>query len=78
MASGIPILTEQLEWHWTNRLRPRLDGLTDDECLWAPVPGAWNVRPRGEHSSEIADGSGGFAIDFDSPTAPPHGPPTQG
>ncbi len=22
---------EQLEWHWGSHVRPRLDGLTDDE-----------------------------------------------
>ncbi|WP_460741071.1 DinB family protein [Mariniluteicoccus endophyticus] len=35
----------QLQWHWENQLRPRLDGLTDEEYLWEPVPGAWNIRP---------------------------------
>jgi hypothetical protein len=71
MTSWNPILTEQLEWHWTNQLRPRLDGLTDDEYLWEPVPSTWNVRPRGEHSSEIAHGSGDFTIDFDFPEPTP-------
>lgn len=41
------LLGEQLDWHWTTQLRPRLDGLTDDEYLWEPAPGSWNVRPRG-------------------------------
>ena len=41
-------LLAQLEWHWSNQLRPRLDGLTDDEYLWEPVPGCWSVRPRDE------------------------------
>jgi uncharacterized damage-inducible protein DinB len=27
------------------RTRRRLDGLTDDEYLWEPVPGCWSVRP---------------------------------
>lgn len=27
----LDVLIEQLEWHWTNQLRPRLDGLTDEE-----------------------------------------------
>jgi DinB superfamily/Ankyrin repeats (many copies) len=30
---------------WT-RLRKRLDGLTDEEYLWEPVPGCWTIRPR--------------------------------
>ncbi|MFD5867516.1 DinB family protein [Corynebacterium sp. NPDC060344] len=41
------LLVEQLEWHWTNQLRPRLDGLTDAEYLWEPAAGAWSVRPGG-------------------------------
>ena len=40
-------LAEQLDWHWTGQLRPRLDGLTDDEYFWAPVPDCWNVHPDG-------------------------------
>jgi hypothetical protein len=32
-------LAEQLSWHWEAQLRPRLDGLTDDEYFWEPVPG---------------------------------------
>ena len=28
-----PALVDQLDWHWTHQLRPRLDGLTDDEYL---------------------------------------------
>jgi hypothetical protein len=41
------LLNEQLTFHWTNQLRPRLDGLTDEEYLWEPAPGAWSLRPRG-------------------------------
>ncbi|GAA2595596.1 DinB family protein [Dactylosporangium fulvum] len=40
-----PLLREQLTWHWTNQLRDRLDGLTDDEYFWEPAPGCWSVRP---------------------------------
>ncbi|MFD8879964.1 DinB family protein [Corynebacterium xerosis] len=36
----LDILIEQLEWHWTNQLRPRLNGLTDEEYLWEPAAGA--------------------------------------
>ena len=38
-------LADQLEFHWTNQLRPRLDGLTDDEYFWCPVPNCWTVIP---------------------------------
>ena len=35
----------QLEFYWDVHLRPRLDGLTDEEYLWEPVPGCRSVRP---------------------------------
>ena len=38
-------LPEQWEFHWNHQLRARLDGLTDDEYFWSPVPGAWSERP---------------------------------
>jgi len=38
-------LADQLDFHWTHQLRPRLDGLTDDEYFWAPVPNCWTVHP---------------------------------
>ena len=40
-------LAEQLEFHWEHALRPRLDGLTDDEYFWQPVPDCWTVHPNG-------------------------------
>jgi len=50
MTASVPgwnlMLREQLSFHWETQLRPRLDGLTDDEYFWEPVPGCWNVRPR--------------------------------
>ncbi|MEO3752751.1 DinB family protein [Streptomyces sp. B6B3] len=39
---------EQLDWHWRNLLRPRFDGLTDEEYLWEPAPGCWSVRRRAD------------------------------
>ena len=71
MTSWNPILTEQLEWHWTNQLRPRLEGLTDDEYLWEPTPGAWNVRPRDPAAVPAQPGSGEFTIDFTYPEPVP-------
>lgn len=68
-------LLEQLTWHWDNQLRPRLDGLTDDEYLWEPVPGSWNVRPRGDSGPDVEGavsvGAGGFTIDFAFPEPEP-------
>lgn len=64
-------LVEQLDWHWTRILRPRLGGLTDDEYRWEPVDGCWNVRRRGESTAPIAAGSGEFTIDFAMPEPDP-------
>jgi hypothetical protein len=64
-------LIEQLDWHWRSQLRPRLDGLTDDEYRWEPVRGAWNVRPRGTSPAPIAAGRGDFTIDFAFPEPDP-------
>ena len=38
-------LADQLDYHWTSLLRPRLDGLTDEEYFWQPVPDCWTVHP---------------------------------
>ncbi len=51
----------QLDVHWARQARPRLDGLTDEEFFWEPVPGMWTVRP-------VADG---FAADFAIPPPEP-------
>jgi hypothetical protein len=51
-------LAYQLDWHWTNQLRPRLDDLTDEEYFWQPVPDCWTVHPDG-------------AIDFTYPEPQP-------
>lgn len=51
-------LVEQLDFHWRTALRPRLDGLTDDEYFWEPVPNCWTVHPDG-------------AIDFTYPEPDP-------
>jgi hypothetical protein len=63
-------LVDQVDWHWHVQLRPRLEGLTDREYFWEPVPG-WNVRPRGESSAPIPAGSGDFTIDFAMPEPDP-------
>ena len=54
-------LFEQLGWHWENQLRPRLEGLSDGEYFWEPVPGCWNIRLSGE----------GAEIDWEWPTPEP-------
>jgi hypothetical protein len=66
-------LVDQLDWHWQNQLRPRLDGLTDDEYFWEPVPGCWSLRPRGQSRTPIAGGSGDFVaeVELPEPETPP-------
>src|SRR3979490_2341151 len=51
-------LADQLDYHWTNQLRPRLKDLTDAEYFWQPVPDCWTVHPDG-------------AIDFTFPEPQP-------
>ncbi len=64
-------LVDQLDWHWRHQLRPRLNGLTDDEYFWEPSTGCWNVRPRGTSTAPIQAGAGGFTIDFAMPEPEP-------
>ncbi len=64
-------LLEQLDWHWRRQLRPRLDGITDDEYFWEPVADCWNVRPRGRGTAPVQAGSGDFTIDFAMPEPVP-------
>lgn len=65
------LLLDQLEWHWQQQLRPRLDGLTDEEHLWEPVPGCWSLHPRGKSTAPVQAGSGGWTIDFAFPEPDP-------
>lgn len=57
-------LLDQLSWHWSNQLRPRLEDLTDAEYFWEPVPGCWTLR-------RVDDGQ--YELDFSrpEPTPPP-------
>ncbi len=52
------LLTDQLGFYWDTSLWPRLQGLTDDEFFWEPVPGCWSVRPRPDGKPAI-EGMGG-------------------
>jgi len=64
-------LADQLDWHWQHLFRPGLDGLTDDEYLWEPVPGCWSLRPRAEATSPMAAGLGDVVADFAYPEPKP-------
>ncbi|MFJ8164886.1 DinB family protein [Streptomyces sp. NPDC096136] len=65
------LLADQLDWHWRHQLRARLDGLSDDELFWEPVPDCWSVRPRGGGTDPVGGLSGGFAIDWARPEPVP-------
>ncbi len=56
------LLIGQLAFYWDMHLRPRLDGLTDEEYFWEPVPGSWTVRP---------DADGNYRADLGPETDPP-------
>ncbi|WP_078313987.1 DinB family protein [Mycobacterium sp. D16Q16] len=64
-------LVDQIELHWTTQLRPRLDGLNDDEYFWEPVRDCWSLRPRSTSKAPLLGGSGDLVIEF---AAPPPNP----
>lgn len=64
-------LVEQLDWHWQRHLRPRFDGLTDDEYLWEPVAGCWSIRSRGTSSAPLQVGAGDFIMEGELPPPTP-------
>lgn len=63
-------LLDQIDRHWRDQLRPRLEGLSDAEYFWEPVP-SWNVRPRGTGTAPVQAGTGDFTIDFAFPPPEP-------
>ena len=64
-------LHDQLDYHYRHHLRPRLEGLTDDEYYWEPVPGCWSIRPRAETTTNDAAGGGDLVIDYHWPEPTP-------
>ncbi|QYG93990.1 DinB family protein [Iamia sp. SCSIO 61187] len=62
---------DQLAFHWEHHVRPRLEGLTDAELHWEPVPGCWGVRPRADARSSHAAGAGEWVIDLAVPEPDP-------
>lgn len=64
-------LVGQLQVHWQGQLRPRLEGLTDDEYFWEPAAEAWSVRPRGRSTAPVQAGAGPFVIEFAFPQPEP-------
>ena len=58
------LLVGQLEFYWEVHLRPRLEGLTDEEYFWEPVEGCWSLR-------RAADGSYRLDLELPEPVPPP-------
>ncbi|WP_131105596.1 DinB family protein [Ornithinimicrobium sufpigmenti] len=74
MADLTTQLHDQLEWHWQALARPRLDGLTDEEYLWEPVPGTWSVRDRDQDSPSSVNrrvGEGRRVLEYGIPEPDP-------
>ena len=71
------VLIDQIEFDIRAQLRPRLEGLTDEEYLFDPTPAgkAWTVHPRIPDEelapNRLQGGSGAMAIDFEMPEPTP-------
>lgn len=64
-------LADQLDWHWQHHLRPRLDGLTDEEYFWEPVPSCWSIRKRETSLAPRTAGAGEYVYEFAYPEPEP-------
>jgi hypothetical protein len=64
-------LRDQLDFHYRQLFRPRLEGLTDEEYYWEPVPGCWSVRPRAETVGNDSAGGGDLVLDYSWPEPSP-------
>ena len=66
-------LVDQLDFHWNGQLRPRLEGMTDDEYHFSPAADerTWDVRPRGTGTAPMQGGEGEYTIDFEFPEPVP-------
>jgi hypothetical protein len=62
---------DQFDFHWNVQLRPRFEGLTDDEYFWEPVKGCWSIHPRDEKRSAMQDGKGDLVYDYEFPEPDP-------
>jgi len=60
-------VVDQVESHWRQRLRPRLNGLSDDEYFWQPVPDCWTLSRRGTSTAPLSLGGGEFTWDYGEP-----------
>lgn len=64
-------LRDQLDFHYRQMFRPRLDGLADAEYYWEPVNGCWSIRPRGEAVGNDSAGGGDLVLDHSWPEPTP-------
>jgi hypothetical protein len=65
-------LVDQLDWHWTTFVRPRLEGLDDERYLWEPVAGCWSIRRAADATGPFVRGSGDTVVDDENePSEPP-------
>src|SRR5262249_9124728 len=62
---------DQLDFHWRQFARPRLDGLTDAEYFWEPADPSGSLRRRGAERSALAAGRGDLVMDFEFPDRSP-------
>ena len=46
-VDGAELLPEQLDWQWREHLRPRFEGLGDEEYFWEPVRRLLEYPARG-------------------------------
>lgn len=61
-TSRLGLLIDQYETSYT-MLRERLNGLTDEEYFWEPVPGCWSVRRRSEAKTSHVVGQGAWVFE---------------
>ena len=54
-----------------DRLLTRLDGMTDAEYLWEPVPGCWSIRPREQARASHTFGGGAWVLERARPEPDP-------
>ena len=54
-----------------DRLIKRLQGLTNDEYFWEPVPSCWSIRLREHSQTDKPFGKGTWVLDFDRPEPVP-------
>jgi hypothetical protein len=62
--SAVEVIRERLQEAYET-IRERVEGLTDDEFFWEPVPGCWTVRLRDD---------GRWAVDYPEPPHPDPAP----